>query len=333
MTPGTDPHAASSRSAWAWLALAIAWVILVRVPMVLNAGAHLDSDLAVDGLTLIDAVNGHWRWHYPATPFIGILPVLLSWPQAMIWGPRPVTLVSGGVVAYVLVVLATFAMNRRAFGPSVAAWGLVPLAFASTGTIWLSGRVTGGHLMAAAWHAARSRSCPTHAAGRVGPVGGPGALVRAGALPRLDVRREPGRGVVAAGLGWWWSEGPEADRAAVACVLAFGLAAGVGVAPGCIGEWVDPHDAYQGQFEPDTRAETIARNARILAMDCLPRLVAGHRLPGLQAEPDPGGCRGPRGDPGGGRLRAGGRGSTAVAARPVRLGDVRPWRCRPATLR
>ena len=57
------------------------------------------------------------------------------------------------MVAYGLVVVATFLLNRRAFGPSVAAWGLVPLAFASTGTIWLSGRITGGHLLAAAWHA------------------------------------------------------------------------------------------------------------------------------------------------------------------------------------
>src|SRR4051812_27605014 len=105
----------ASRRGWACLALALAWVALVRSPLVLNAGAHLDSDLAVDGLTLLEAVNGHWRWHYPATPFIGSLPVLLSWPQAMVGGASPITLVSGGVVAYALVVLATFAMNRRAF--------------------------------------------------------------------------------------------------------------------------------------------------------------------------------------------------------------------------
>ena len=289
MTPGTDPHASSSRSGWAWLALAIGWVAVVRAPIVLNAGAHLDSDLAVDGLTLLEAVNGHWRWHYPATPFIGILPVLLSWPQAMIWGPGPITLVSGGVVAYVLLVLATWVMNRRAFGPSVAAWGLVPLAFASTGTIWLSGRVTGGHLMAAAWHAG-AFALVSDALRRGGWARSAALGLWCGLGLYLDSMFVVTLGgvIVAASLGWWWSEGSRAIGRAIACVLAFGLAAGVGAGPRFIGERVDPHDAYQGQLEPDTRAETIQRNAKILVMDCLPRLVAGHRLPGLQAEPDPG---------------------------------------------
>jgi hypothetical protein len=289
MTPGTDPHAGSSRWAWAWLVLALAWVALVRVPLVLNSGVHLDSDLAVDGLTLLDAVNGHWRWHYPATPFIGSLPVLLSWPQARIWGPTPITLVSGGVVAYALVVLSTFVMNRRAFGPSVAAWGLVPLAFASTGTIWLSGRVTGGHLMAAAWHAG-AFVLVSDALRRGGWVRSAILGLWCGLGLYLDSMFVVSLGgvIVAGVLGWWWSEGPRSMGRAIACVLAFGLAACVGVGPRMIGERVDPHDAYKGQLEPDTRPETISRNAKILRLDCLPRLVAGHRLPGFQAEPDPG---------------------------------------------
>ncbi len=72
-----------------------------------------------------------------------------------------------------------------------------------------------------------------------------------------------------------------------ACLLAFALASGVGVTPRVIGVRVDPHDAYVGQFEPVLRADHLASNARILLLDCLPRLVAGHRLPGLQTEPDP----------------------------------------------
>ena len=131
----------------------MAWVVLIRVPLILNAENHLDSDLAVDGLTLLDATHGHWRWHYPATPFMGIGPVFFSFPQAVVWGANPVTLVSGGVVAAVALLLATFLLAWRAFGPTVAAWSLVPLTFASTGAVWLSGRITGGHLTAAAWHA------------------------------------------------------------------------------------------------------------------------------------------------------------------------------------
>lgn len=299
MTPSPDHPVTSSRWAWAWLALALGWVALVRVPLVLNAGNHLDSDLAVDGLTLLGAANGHWRWHYPATPFIGIAPVLLSWPQALAWGANPVTLVSGGVFAYALVVGATFAMNRRAFGSSVAAWGLVPLAFASTGTVWLSGRITGGHLLTVAWHAgAFALLCDL--------------LRRGGAIRSAALGLWSGFGMyldsmfavslvgmaVAPGLSWWRSGW---GRRGLASVLAFGLAMGVGVAPRFVGKWLDPHDAYEGQFDPATRLDLVARNARILALDCLPRLVAGHRLPALQAEPDParlaGGARSTR--PGG----------------------------------
>ncbi len=138
-----------------WLVvLVLAWVVLVRVPLVLNAASHLDSDLAVDGLTLADALQGHWRWHYPGTPHMGILPVLLSWPQAAVFGVGPETLVSGGVIAYGLLVLAVFALGWVGFGRGAACWSLVPLAFASTGTVWLSGRITGGHLLTAAWYAA-----------------------------------------------------------------------------------------------------------------------------------------------------------------------------------
>ena len=239
---------------WACLLLALVWVAMVRVPLVLNAGAHLDSDLAVDGLTLIDALNGDWRWHYPATPFIGSPPVLLSWVQAKVWGPTPIALVSGGVVAYGLIVVSTFLLNRRAFGPAVAAWGLIPLTFASTGTLWLSGRVTGGHLLAVAWHA--------------------------GAFVLLWDALVKGGWWRSASLGLWCGFGLYIDSMfaltwvglgaavlvyvlfafrdlrvgrAFVCLLAFALAAGVGVAPRFVGKWVDPHDAYVGQFEPVTR--------------------------------------------------------------------------------
>jgi hypothetical protein len=295
MTSNLDPAPAPSsiaRPQWGWavlaLALALAWVALVRVPLVLNARAHLDSDLAVDGLTLIDALNGHWRWHYPATPFIGSPPVLLSYVQAKIWGPSPTTLVSGGVVAYGLIVAGTFFLNRRAFGPSVAIWGLVPLAFASTGVIWLSGRVTGGHLLVAAWHAwafvllwdALTKGGWRRSAA-LGLWCGFGLYVD-------SMFAATWVGIGAGCLAWVCSaNGRPGVIRSIACLLAFGLASGVGVAPRIIGKRVDPHDAYVGQFEPVLRANHLEHNAWILLLDCLPRLIAGHRLPGLEAEPDP----------------------------------------------
>ncbi len=138
---------------WLCLLAAVGWSVLIRIPLILNAPAHLDSDLAVDGLTLLEAVQGHWRWHYPGTPYTGSPAVLLSWPQARIWGANPITLVSGGTVAQVLLMLAVFALAWRVFGRIAAIGSLWPLTFASTGVLWLSGRITGGHLLIAAWSA------------------------------------------------------------------------------------------------------------------------------------------------------------------------------------
>ncbi len=288
MQPASPP-----RPVWPWLAptlaLALGWAALVRVPLVLNAASHLDSDLAVDGLTLLDAVDGRWRWHYPGTPYMGTPPVLLSWVQAKVWGVGPGSLVSGGLVAYSALIAATFGLNLRAFGPRAAAWGLVPLAFASTGTAWLAGRITGGHLLTAAWHAGAFAILAD--ALRRGGVGRSAAL---GAWCGLGIWLDSMFAVTWLGLvpaavvGWRGSRGAGGPTARpFACALAFALAAGVGVAPRFVGARVDPHDAYREQFALVTRGDVLAEHARILRLDCLPRLIAGHRLPGLQADPSP----------------------------------------------
>ncbi|MBX6313683.1 MAG: hypothetical protein IRY99_12305 [Isosphaeraceae bacterium] len=256
---------------------------LVRVPLVGNAAIHLDSDLAVDGLTLADAVRGYWRWHYPGTPHMGIGPVLLSWPQARFWGVSPITLVSGGVVAYEAVVIATFLLAWRSFGPVAAAWGLVPLAFASTGTLWLSGRLTGGHLLTVAWHA------------------GAFALLH-GWIQRRGIARSLLLGVWC-GLGlyldWMFLFSLAAIGIAVGLILAREASRGwpaalalvlggvAGATPLEVGRRVDPHDAYKEQFAPLLERDVLVEHGRLLLRDCLPRLIAGHRLPGLQADPSP----------------------------------------------
>ena len=182
--------------------------------------------------------------------------------------------------------LATFLLAWRAFGPGAAAWSLVPLAFASTGAVWLSGRITGGHLTAAAWHA--------------------------GAFALLAACLDRGRALeVVAALGLWCGLGLCLDSmfavtlaglvpAAVGVWLAAGrrgagcsrrpcssLAFLAGVWPRYVGARVDPYDAYREQFALVTDPDVLAAHARLLAADCLPRLIAGHRLPGLESDPDP----------------------------------------------
>ena len=60
-----------------------------------------------------------------------------------------------------------------------------------------------------------------------------------------------------------------------------------GAAPRAIGRWVEPYDAYNEQFSWSLDSRLLAEHGRILLLECLPRLVAGHRLPGLEADPDP----------------------------------------------
>ena len=239
------------RPCWPWVALVLGllWTVLIRVPLVVNAHDHLDSDLAVDGLTLRDAVSGHWRWHYPGTPYMGILPVLVSYPQALIWGAGPITLVSGGTILWLLVVGATFWLAARAYGLDVAGWAILPLVFSSLGTIWLSGRITGGHLLTLVWHTGAFaglyvcliRGRWPHAAA-LGLWCGLGLYLDAMFLFTLA-------GLVPAALFAWLSTGR--SRAGMGMAAVFVAAMLAGLVPREIGQAVDPYDAYPSQFAAD----------------------------------------------------------------------------------
>lgn len=285
---------------WALLVVALVATTALRLPLIGHARDHLDSDLAVDGLTLQDALRGHWRWHYPGTPHVGTPSLLVMLPVGLARGADPETLALSGAILWALVVTSAFWLALRAFGPGVAAWSLVPLTFSSTGMIWLSGRITGGHLLAVSWH--------TVAFG-----------LAYGFLSRGGLRRAAALGLWC-GLGLWNdsmglmtlvglvpavlvglavrtsspgdSAGIEDVRTASPTRIRIGrsvavlaLAFLVGLIPKFLGRRADPYDAYNEQFAPIWKADVLLGHARILALDCLPRLVAGHRLPGFEAEP------------------------------------------------
>jgi hypothetical protein len=292
------------RPRWPFFALAAAlvWVLLVRVPLVMNADSHLDSDLAVDGLTLTEATQGYWRWHYPGTPHMGTLPVALSWIQAIFLGSTPATLVSGGVLAYALVVVATFWLAWKAFGPSVAAWSLVPLAFASTGMIWLSGRITGGHLLTLAWHTA-AFALLFDLLVRGGTVRSAALGVWCGLGLYLDQMFLFSLVFVLLGVVIWALTLRLGTLGRQPSVVVVVLAFLVGYLPHWRGQLVEPHDAYREQFQTifrpaegkpgssaiawDTAAKLGAEHFRILGLEALPRLISGHLLPSGETEPNP----------------------------------------------
>jgi hypothetical protein len=275
-----DPSAStitrSPRWPWVVLALGLIWTILIRVPLILNAEDHLDSDLAVDGLTWIDALHGQWRWHYPGTPHMGILPLFFSYPQALVGGVSAVNLVSGGTLIWLLIVAGTFWLAWKTYGPSVAGWAIIPLVFSSTGTIWLSGRITGGHLLTLAWHT-------------LALVGLHACLSKGGRLRAAALGIWCGLGlyldlmflftlfglVPAAVLGWFaggrWRLRPGTGAAFVAAAI-------VGFAPHEVGRLVDPYDAYPSQFTATLEGPAIREHWRLLTLHCLPRLIAGTEL-------------------------------------------------------
>jgi len=275
----TEPGDASERRPrWPWLmlGLGLVWTVLIRVPLVLNAEDHLDSDLAVDGLTLLDACRGYWRWHFPGTPYIGILPMLLSYPQALIWGANAITLVSGGTVIWMLVVVSTFWLAWKVFGLEVAGWAIVPLVFSSLGTIWLSGRITGGHLLTLVWHTVAFLglcNCLNRGgwarAAILGLWCGLGLYLDAMFAFTLA-------GLIPAATFTWFRGGRSKAGGGLAAVFMAALLAGL--APREIGGLVDPYDAYPSQFAPTVARGPVIEHIRLLVLHCLPRLVAGNEL-------------------------------------------------------
>src|SRR5262249_30647025 len=144
------------------------------------------------------------------------------------------------------IVVAAFALAWRTFGASAAGWAILPLVCSSTGTIWLSGRITGGHLLTLAWHA-------------IAFVGLHATLTKGGTLRAAALGLWCGLGlyvdmmflftwfglVPAASLSWLLVGRPPLKLAPIAAFL---VAAILGFLPHEIGRIIDPYNAYPSQF-------------------------------------------------------------------------------------
>ena len=259
------------------LTLIILAAFLIRWPMMVYAYKHLDSDLAVDGLTLRDFVqNGNWRWHYPGTPHIGTLPVLISLPAVALWGEGPASLVFAGIAANILLILAIYLLVNRAYGRVSAIRASLVLAAGGLGQVWLSARVTGGHLLSAAWlawawllwtHLIDTKSLKSWA--------GLGLFCAIGIwIDSIFLLGIAGLGLSSVIMAWQLRSTIPIKRRSIQA-LVFTTFLPIGPLISKLGDGVN---VYGSQFEITTDPSALKEHARILLVECLPRLIIGRTL-------------------------------------------------------
>jgi hypothetical protein len=303
--PGEGAERSSGQQRYPWLDCVFLMVIgvLARVPLVRLGDRLLDSDLAVDGLTVLDLLSGRWWWHFPGTPALGIPH---AWP-AVAWAWRGVdtaTLLLGGLTSSVLLIMVLhgllWSLFRHRFGSFS---GVLPVAIPNAGVMWLGARLTGGHLLTVVWFAAavwvaltvmRRRSVPRQAL--FGLWCGLGIwldpLAVVGLLGLLPAVVFAARGE----KGWLFR---------LRSVLVWACCFGIGMLPRFAGQYLDPHDAYSGQdrtiltpregkrqVDWKLARDLAAEHSRILGLECLPRLFLGRKLPGLDFDPSAGSLSG-----------------------------------------
>ena len=259
------------------LSLIILAAFLIRLPMMVYAYKHLDSDLAVDGLTLRDFVqNGNWRWHYPGTPHIGTLPVLISLPAVALWGEGPASLVFAGIAANILLILAIYLLVNRAYGTVPAILASLVLAAGGLGQVWLSARVTGGHLLSAAWlawawlfwtHLIDTKSLKSWA--------GLGLFCAIGIwIDSIFLLGIAGLGLSSVIISWQFRSTIPIKRRSIQALV---FTAFLPIGP-LISKLGDGVNVYGSQFEITTDPSALKEHARILLVECLPRLIIGRTL-------------------------------------------------------
>ena len=245
--------------------------------MMVYAYKHLDSDLAVDGLTLRDFVqNGNWRWHYPGTPHIGTLPVLISLPAVALWGEGPASLVFAGIAANILLILAIYLFVNKAYGEVSGILATLVLAAGGLGQVWLSARVTGGHLLSAAWLAwawqlwtnlIDTKSLKSWA--------GLGLFCAIGIwIDSIFLLGIAGLGLSSVIISWQ-SRSTIPIKRRVIQALVFTTFLPIGPLISKLGDGVN---VYGSQFEITTDPSALKEHARILLVECLPRLIIGRTL-------------------------------------------------------
>lgn len=264
-----------------FLVVILGFALWLRLPMIVHAERHLDSDLAVDGLVLRQYLRtGKLDGAYPGTPHIATLPVFLSLPAVRIWGDSPASLVFAGTAAAVLTIIPVCILAWRAYGAVPALLAGLVLAAGGLGQVWLSARVTGGHLLAAAWLAwiwlawsgliGRRSTVGWYFFGMICAI--------AFYSDRIFLLGLAGVGIATvAAIRPYRVDVPVSRRMGQAWVFIVSLAMHAFV---CNDHAISGQvSAYGDQFAMTTDRAAIVEHIRLLVFECLPRLVLGRIVP------------------------------------------------------
>ncbi|MBL8924623.1 MAG: glycosyltransferase family 39 protein [Pseudonocardia sp.] len=126
-----DPPVRPSGRVGTWLPplLLVVASVLARVPALVNARG-VNSDAAVVGLQAIHVLHGEWSWFLWGAGYQASLDAALVAAAFSVTGPSALTLMVVPLIGYLVAVVLTYDVLRRAVGRGGAAVACLPLVFA-----------------------------------------------------------------------------------------------------------------------------------------------------------------------------------------------------------
>jgi hypothetical protein len=131
LDPPAGPPARPFTRVGAWLPplLLVVASVLARLPALVNARG-VNSDAAVVGLQAIHILHGEWSWFLWGAGYQASLDAALVAAAFAVTGPSALTLMVVPLIGYLVLVVLTYDVLRRAVGRGSAAVACLPLVFA-----------------------------------------------------------------------------------------------------------------------------------------------------------------------------------------------------------
>lgn len=158
------------------LALILAASLVPRLPILWNAEVTFNSDEAVNALVVKHMLEGKdYTFHNWGAHYYGVVEGLMAIPLTWIFGLTPLAFKLAAVAGFLLLVVASYLLGRRLYGPAEGLAAAALLAVFSPQLVLWSTLASGGYTLVVGWgsltfaHLAATRRQPT--LGRVAILG------------------------------------------------------------------------------------------------------------------------------------------------------------------